>query len=125
MAFATDWITQSKRAAQLTGSAKTAVLAGKNPEKPKKIGKIAPQPKEIARIPLSKKKLSYNEQKELDGLPSLIQTLESQQKAIAQELFDGSLYASNPKRAAELTAKNARMNDGLLGAMTRWEALSA
>ena len=69
--------------------------------------------------------MSYKEQKELDGLPGLIQTLESQQKAIAQELFDGSLYASNPKRAAELTAKNAKMDDELLDAMTRWETLSA
>ena len=125
MAFATDWITQSKRAAQLTGSANTAVLAVKSHEKPKKSGQIAPQPNEIVRSQLSKKKLSYKEQKELDGLPALIQTLESQQKAISQELFDGSLYASNPKRAAELTAKNARMDDELLGAMTRWEALSA
>jgi ATP-binding cassette subfamily F protein uup len=74
---------------------------------------------------LSKKKLSYKEQKELDGLPALIQTLESQQKAIAQELFDGSLYASNPKRAAELTAKNAKLDDELLDAMQRWETLSA
>ena len=121
----TDWITQSKRAAQLTGSAKTAAASPKSPEKPKKSGQIAPQTNEIRRSQLSKKKLSYKEQKELDGLPALIQTLESQQKAIAQELFDGSLYASNPKRAAELTAKNARMDDELLGAMTRWEALSA
>lgn len=121
----TDWITQSKRAAQITGSAKTAVLASKNPEKGKKIDPTKLSPKEYGREQLLKKKLSYKEQKELDGLPALIQTLESQQKAIAQELFDGSLYNSNPKRAAELTAKNARMDDELLDAMQRWETLSA
>ena len=74
---------------------------------------------------LSKKKLSYKEQKELDGLPAVIATLESQQKAIAQELFDGSLYSNNPKRAAELTAKNAKIDDDLLEAMHRWEALAS
>jgi ATP-binding cassette subfamily F protein uup len=121
----TDWITQSKRAAQITGSAKTSISASKSPEKAKKEGQIDLQANESGRKQLSKKKLSYKEQKELEGLPALIQTLESQQKAIAQELFDGSLYASNPKRAAELTAKNAKMDDELLEAMTRWETLSA
>jgi ABC transport system ATP-binding/permease protein len=125
----TDWITQSKRAAQITGSAKSSVSApisaSKTPEKAKKEGQIDPQPNESGRKQLSKKKLSYKEQKELEGLPALIQTLESQQKAIAQELFDGSLYSANPKRAAELTAKNAKMDDELLDAMTRWETLSA
>ena len=120
----TDWITQSKRAAQITGSAKTAISASKSPEKAKKEGQIDLQPNEYGRKQLSKKKLSYKEQKELEGLPALIQTLESQQKAIAQELFDGSLYASNSKRAAELTAKNAKMDDELLDAMERWETLS-
>ena len=121
----TDWITQSKRAAQITGSAKTAAASQKSPEKAKKESQIDLKANESGRKQLSKKKLSYKEQKELDGLPALIQTLESQQKAIAQELFDGSLYSSNPKRAAELTAKNANMDDELLEAMTRWETLSA
>jgi ATP-binding cassette subfamily F protein uup len=121
----TDWITQSKRAAQITGSAKTAAASQKTPEKAKKSGQNSPQPNESLSEKLSKKKLSYKEQKELDGLPALIQTLESQQKAIAQELFDGSLYSSNPKRAAELTAKNAKLDDELLDAMQRWETLSA
>jgi ATP-binding cassette subfamily F protein uup len=121
----TDWITQSKRAAQITGSAKTATASQKSPEKAKKGGQNSLQANENVREQLSKKKLSYKEQKELDGLPALIQTLESQQKAIAQELFDGSLYSSNPKRAAELTAKNAKLDDELLEAMQRWETLSA
>ena len=121
----TDWITQSKRAAQITGSAKTAAASQKTPEKAKKSGQNSPQPNESLGEKLSKKKLSYKEQKELDGLPALIQTLESQQKAIVQELFDGSLYSSNPKRAAELTAKNAKLDDELLDAMQRWETLSA
>jgi ATP-binding cassette subfamily F protein uup len=118
----TDWITQSKRAAQITGSAKTVIS---NLQKAKNTPKNELQTNEFERNQLSKKKLSYKEQKELDGLPTLIQTLESQQKAITQELYDGSLYASNPKRAAELTAKNAKLDDDLLDAMQRWETLSA
>ena len=117
----TDWITQSKRAAQLTAGSKTAATL----PKAKDLSKKDLKSNEIGREQLLKKKLSYKEQKELDGLPVVIQTLEAQQKAIAQELFDGSLYSKNPKRAAELTAKNAKMDDDLLDAMQRWETLSA
>ncbi|MDB5967066.1 MAG: ATP-binding cassette protein, partial [Polaromonas sp.] len=118
----TDWITQSKRAAQLTGSAKNTPPT---PSAAKNTSKNTPQPNKDGREALSKKKLSYKEQRELDGLPALIQQLESQQKAIAQELFDGSLYASNPKRAAELTARNAKIEEDLMAALQRWETLSS
>ena len=121
----TDWITPSERAVQITGSAKSITTGSRSPEKAKKGSQIGLQPNEFGREQLLKKKLSYKEQKELDGLPVLIQTLESQQKAIAQELFDGSLYSSNPKRAAELTARNSKIDDELLDAMQRWQTLAA
>jgi ATP-binding cassette subfamily F protein uup len=117
----TDWITQSKRAAQITGSNKTAAAApnAKNKEK------NSAQPNKDEREQLSKKKLSYKEQRQLDGLPALIQQLESQQKAIGQELYDGTLYTSNAKRAAELTARNSKLEEELMDALQRWEALSS
>ncbi|MDP1568107.1 MAG: ATP-binding cassette domain-containing protein, partial [Polaromonas sp.] len=116
----TDWITQSKRAAQLAGSGKPATTASST----KNSGKNTPQPMKDGREALSKKKLSYKEQRELDGLPALIQQLESQQKAIAQELFDGTLYTSNAKRAAELNARNSKIEEELMDALQRWETLS-
>ena len=58
-------------------------------------------------------------------MPVLIQQLESQQKAIAQELFDGSIYTSNAKRATELTARNSKLEEELMEALQRWENLSA
>ena len=36
-----------------------------------------------------------------------------------------TLYASNAKRAAELTARNVKIDEELMAAMERWEALSA
>ncbi|RZJ07073.1 MAG: ATP-binding cassette domain-containing protein, partial [Haliea sp.] len=116
----TDWLTQSKRAAQLAGG-KTAA----SPAAAKTASKNTPQPNKDGREQLSKKKLSYKEQRELDGLPALIQQLESQQKAIAQELFDGTLYTSNAKRAAELNARNSKIEEELMDALQRWETLSA
>ena len=118
----TDWITQSKRAAQITGSAKTTATS---PQKAKNSDKNTPQPNKDVREQLSKKKLSFKEQRELDGLPAMIQQLESQQKAIEQELFDGTLYTSNAKRAAELNARNSKIEEELMAALQRWETLSA
>ena len=117
----TDWITQSKRAAQLTGSSKTTATASAV----KNSSKNSPAAIKDEREPLSKKKLSYKEQRELDGLPALIQQLESQQKAIEQELYDGTLYTSNAKRAAELTARNSKIDEDLMDALQRWETLSS
>jgi ATP-binding cassette subfamily F protein uup len=117
----TDWITQSKRAAQITGSNKPAASI------PKPSGKTGSEPKKDAGTgdTSAKKKLSYKEQRELDGLPALIQQLESQQKAIEQELYDGTLYTTNAKRAAELNARNSKIEEELMAALQRWEALSA
>ena len=117
----TDWITQSKRAAQITGSTKSVPAAAKA----KNSDKTTAKSNQTSPEQLSKKKLSYKEQRELEGLPAAIQILESQQKAIAQELFDGSLYANNPKRAAELTARNSKIEEDLMDALQRWETLSA
>ena len=118
----TDWITQSKRAAQITGHAKTAAASA---PKGKIIDKNAVQTNKDVREQLSKRKLSYKDQRELDGLPALIAQLESQQKAIAQELFDGTLYTSNAKRAAELNARNSKIEEELMAALQRWETLGA
>ncbi|MDP3706549.1 MAG: ATP-binding cassette domain-containing protein, partial [Polaromonas sp.] len=117
----TDWITQSKRAAQITGSSKSPAAASKA----KNIGKNSTEPSKDGREQLSKKKLSYKEQRELDALPAAIQQLESQQKAIEQELFDGTLYTRDAKRAAELTARNSKIEEELMAALQRWETLSS
>ena len=84
-----------------------------------------PQPAKNVQGQLLKKKLSFKEQRELDSLPAMIQQLESQQKAIEQELFDGTLYASNAKRASELTARSSKIEDELMAALQRWELLTA
>ena len=125
----TDWITQSKRAAQINSSNKppagSSTSSSTTNSSSKNSSKKTPVANQDQREPLSKKKLSYKEQRELDGLPVLIQQLESQQKAIEQELFDGTLYTSNAKRATELTARNSKIDDELMACLQRWETLSS
>jgi ATP-binding cassette subfamily F protein uup len=73
--------------------------------------------------PGKSRKLSFKEQRELDGLPDLIARLELEQKEINALLADGSLYAIDNARALKLATRSARIDDDLLLALERWEAL--
>ena len=93
--------------------------------KPASPGKNAAVTAKLAADTPAKKKLSYKDQRELEGLPAAIQQLEAQQKAIEQELYDGTLYTRDAKRAAELNARNSKIEEELMDALQRWETLSA
>ena len=84
----------------------------------------APAPAPAAAAPpVSRSKRSYKEQREFDALPARIAVLEAEQKAIGQAIDDPSLYAKDPQRATELHARYAQIDDELLAALERWEAL--
>ncbi len=68
-------------------------------------------------------KLSYKEQRELDGLPERIAAMEAEQKTLGDQLEDGSLYATDPARAAELAKRHDEIEMELLEALERWEVL--
>jgi ATP-binding cassette subfamily F protein uup len=84
---------------------------------------LVPVPTAGAATPRTK--LSYKEQRELDALPARIGALEAEQKSIAEAIADPSLYAKNPERATELHARYAQIDEELLAALERWEALGA
>ncbi|WP_048439523.1 ATP-binding cassette domain-containing protein [Caenimonas sp. SL110] len=110
-----DWLTQSRRAMAMAEAAK--------PRAP--IPAADPTPPLIARPALAqKRKLSFKEQRELDGLPALIEALEKEQASINGELADAGIYASDPGRAVLLTERSSKIDDELLEALGRWEALS-
>ena len=110
-----DWITQSTRAAEIAAQ-KAASAPAPTP---------APAPAPVAPPAAStKRKLSYKEQRELEALPQHMETLEKEQQEIDVLLADGSLYAIDPTRATALAKRHAELDDELLQAMERWEALS-
>jgi ATP-binding cassette subfamily F protein uup len=76
-----------------------------------------------AAAPAKTRKLSFKDQRELDGLPAAIAALEAEQQAIAEALADGSLFASDNARAMQLSARNAQIDDELMVALERWEEL--
>jgi len=80
-------------------------------------------PQAVANPAAARRKLSYKEQRELEALPQRIEALETEQKAIAAELGDGLLFARHPEHASALTARHAALEDELMQALERWEAL--
>ena len=71
------------------------------------------------------KKLGNKEQRELDALPAKIETLEQEQAALRTELADPNLYTKDPARATALYKRDASIDEELLTALARWEALSS
>ncbi len=116
-----DWLAQSRRAQALAASAAASAAESRGAPPPSE----APKPARQAESAPARKKLSYREQRELDALPGLIEALEQEQKAIHEELADGSLYSSDPGRAQRLAERNAQIDDELMDALERWEALGS
>ncbi|MBA2672199.1 ATP-binding cassette domain-containing protein [Ramlibacter sp.] len=109
-----DWLQQSRRAQQIAQAAQAQAAKSTAPAAP-----AVPTPPAAP----PKKKLSYKEQRELEALPGRIQALELEQKALQKELGDGTLYASDAARAAVLAQRNTGIEEELMAALERWEAL--
>jgi ATP-binding cassette subfamily F protein uup len=111
-----DWLTQSNRAkawaAQTQTNAKTADTTSK--------ASIGAQ---VQAKTTALKKLSFKEQREYDSLPGLIEQLEAEQAKLNRLLADGSLYLSDPKKAADMAVRITQIDDEMLTAMERWETL--
>jgi ATP-binding cassette subfamily F protein uup len=119
-----DWLTQSRRASEI------ALSKGQKAAKPFHYGRDEPERKTVAAIapaestPVAKtRKLSFKEQRELDGLPDLIAALEAEQSEINAALADGSLYSIDNVRALKLATRNSAIDDELMAALERWEVL--
>jgi ATP-binding cassette subfamily F protein uup len=113
-----DWQVQSERSRQLAAPvARPVAPAGAGALKDAKANARA------AARPAAR--LSYKEQREFEALPGQIEALEAEQKAIGARLADGSLFAIDAREGARLSARYAEIDEALLAAMERWEALDA
>ncbi len=118
-----DWLTQSRRAQLLAAGGQRSADVKTTAQSP--ATEAAPTASAPAPAPGKAKKLSYKAQRELDALPSLIETLEEEQKAIQSQLADGTLYRTEGLRAAQLAARNLQIEEELMAALERWETLGA
>ena len=110
-----DWLTQVKRSRMLA-TPKAAPLEISS--------KIEAERNTGVREQLQKKRLSYKEQRELEQLPAQIEALEAEQQALREALADGTLYARDHERAAQLARRDGEIEDLLMQSLERWEALS-
>ena len=109
-----DWRLQRARAAAIIRRDAAAAVAA-----PAAAAAFTPEaPRGAAR------KLSFKEQREYDELPSRIEALEVEQRELAERLASSELYIQEPHRVAELQARHEVIDEELLAAMARWEALA-
>jgi ATP-binding cassette subfamily F protein uup len=73
----------------------------------------------------SKSRLSYKENRELEGLPGKISALEGEQGAISTLLGDPLLYRDEPERVRTARQRFTEIEQELTDALVRWEQLSA
>jgi ATP-binding cassette subfamily F protein uup len=128
-----DWLLQSKRASEI------AQAKGQKGASPFNYGRdqAAKAPAAATSTPLATttpaasaaavktRKLSFKEQRELDGLPAAIAALEAEQARITASLADGSLFAKDNAKALALTSRSAQIDEALMTALERWETLGA
>ena len=123
-----DWLIQTKRANAINAA------QGKSTAKPFNYEReqLQKQEQAVAQVsaktpaappPAKAKKLSFKEQREFDSLPAQIAALEAEQKDIGELLADGTLFAKDSTRAVALSARSAAIDDEMLAAMERMEAL--
>jgi ATP-binding cassette subfamily F protein uup len=127
-----DWLTQSLRSQNIQAQNKAAAAkaapqsnssAASNSAEPASAKAVTVDVK-LKAAAKNSQKLSYKEQRELDGLPALIEGLEKEQAEIRAAIEDSSLFAKDPAKAAALFARDAQIDTELLSALERWETLS-
>jgi ATP-binding cassette subfamily F protein uup len=106
-----DWQVQSARAAEMASS------------RQERKGPVAAPVRPTAASAVRPVKLSYKEQRELEGLPAHMEALEAEQTKISAELEDGTLYVSEPQRASDLAARFEELEGSLLEALERLDSL--
>jgi ATP-binding cassette subfamily F protein uup len=127
-----DWLTQSQRSQSIQAQNKAAAAKGAtaisdnsaNSASKQTLSKANEAASATHKPAKSAAKLSYKEQRELDGLPALIESLEKEQADIRKALQDSALFTQDPARATALYARDAQIDAELMGALERWEILS-
>ena len=112
-----DWVRQS-----------VAEARGRKPQPEARGQKLqARGPTPEARGPKleARKKLSYKEQRELDGLPARIDALEAEQNALNAMVRGPDFYKESREAIAETLARGEELQREFTAAYARWTELDA
>ena len=75
------------------------------------------------KIPEKKRKLSYKDQRELDALPGLIESLEAKQTELETEMSTADFYQREHSEVQSVLEEVARIQEELEQALERWAEL--
>lgn len=120
-----DWLLQSARARGLRSPGEPPARSERGARED------APSMPSTADRPTGKteragtSKLSFKEQRELDGILSAIDALEQEQLQLRAELADGSLYQRDATRATALHQRDTEIEETLMQSLQRWDELAA
>ena len=106
-----DWIRQRRKPGKDSAT---------RSEKPR--GK-APQDTDTKPTTTNKKKLGYNEKRELEALPGRIQSLENEQEQLTQAVSQAQFYQQEKEAIDTTLARLKQLDTDLALAYTRWESL--
>jgi ABC transport system ATP-binding/permease protein len=71
------------------------------------------------------RRLSYHEQRELEALPGLIESLETEQALLQKRFSEPGFYAQAGSEIAKVTSRLEAVHTELTAAYARWESLEA
>lgn len=114
-----QWQSEWKRRAKLAASTNSNA----KPTTPEKSSSMPTAPPAVE-PPAKKKKLSFKEQREFDGMEALIHEKEAKLSELGQE-STGEEALRNPKRLRELMHTMAELQSEIEGLYSRWSELEA
>jgi ATP-binding cassette subfamily F protein uup len=82
-----------------------------------------PPGRAMGRDPIKKKKLTFNESRELETLPEKLVALETEQKALRLRLADPEIYKDRGVDVKALNLRNEAIDTELTRLLARWEEL--
>jgi ATP-binding cassette subfamily F protein uup len=85
----------------------------------------APRTETLVRDAPKPRRLSYQDQRELDSLPALLERLEAEKQQIEAQLSDGSLYQGKPAALNERLGRLAAIGQELEAGYARWGELES
>ena len=104
-----DWLRQRKKPGDAVRAAAQGAVAKPRSQAP------------ATKLP----RMSYKDQRELDGLPDVIQRLEAEQAGLQAEISDPELFRSAPLRAEAALRRLQALGTELEAAFARWDALES
>ena len=112
-----DYVRQSA-GPRVRGSAGQRVRESAGPlDRGSAVGRTAGPP---VRRAASRRKLSYNEQREFDALPARIEALEAEQRSLSAEMESPDFYKSGGERINVVMARLAVVGEELETLLSRW-----